>query len=468
MIMSIVPESIEGSPYYVAPQIKEQLNSLSKRVDNLRAEGRLSTEVLWRIEKHFRLKTIYNSNAIEGNQLSFNETQLVVAQGLTISGKPLRDQAEATNLAEALDFLVELVSDSSRPLNETVIRQIHTLILKRINDDEAGAYRKIDVKISGSDAQLTSPESIPSDMRLLCKWLADFIPSDKPPRINPILAACVLHCWFVMIHPFIDGNGRTARILLNLVLMRLGYPPIIVSVEERQRYYNALAESDAGVLTEFVQLVIESIDDSLEQWELARNEERNIQSRIANIAAKAAAPLLAEIEKDYQVWRQSMALFKSYVDQSVEQFNDNEDAKTVGMHFYFSDFGELGTDKYRVLKSRESASRTWFFRLDYRRGEDRARYLFFFGYPDAAMRRRKIDVVLWVACEWPPGSFYYERVQEMPPDHQIPILEIGYDSESEKMLVSGPDGSVRTRSMGELAGDILDNIVSKGATPQMR
>ena len=288
-------------------------------------------------------------------------------------------------------------------------------------------------------------------------------PIEGQLNINPILIACVLHCWFVMTHPFVDGNGRTARILLNLVLLRQGYPPIIIPVDERQRYYNALAESDeGGDITEFAQLVMEAVDDSLEQWELARAEERDISSKVANIAAKAAAPVLAEIEKDYQVWRQSMALFKSYVDQSVEQFNVNEQVKGAGLHCYFKDFGELVSDKYRVLKTRESTSRTWFFRLDYRRGEDRARYLFFFGYPSIAMRGKQLDVVLHVAREWPAGSFYYARISEIPPSQQISLYEIGYDPKSEQMLVVGRDSSVQSRSMGDLATDILSGIVDKG------
>ena len=460
--MAINHHSIEGSPYLVAPQISAHLDDLAKRVADLRSEGSLSVELLGRIEKYFRMKTIYHSNAIEGNQLSLGETHLVVTQGLTISGKPLRDQAEAVNLSQALDFLEELVKNSHLPLNETVIRQLHKLILQGINDRQAGSYRNIDVAISGSAAIPSRPESIPPDMEMLCNWIAENFPTGGPPPINPILVACVLHCWFVMIHPFIDGNGRTARILLNLVLLRLGYPPIIISVDERQRYYNALAESDDSDITEFVQLVIEAIDDSLEQWELARAEERGISSKVAGIAAKAAAPILAEIEKDYQVWRQSMALFKSYVDQSVEQFNVDIQVQGTGIHFYFSDFGELDSDKYRVLKHRDSASRTWFFRLDYRLGDDRARYLFFFGYPSGTMRGRKIDVVLYVSREWPAGSFYYARINEMPPHLQIPVFEIGYDPKSEEMLVVGSDGKAERRSMGELATDILGNIVDKG------
>ena len=460
--MVIAHDSIKGAPYLVAPQISDDLAGLSKRVEELRREGVLSPDVLGRIENYFRMKTIYNSNAIEGNQLSLGETELVVAQGLTISGKPLRDQAEAVNLSQALDFLVELVKDSTRPLNENAIRQIHKLILQGINDDEAGSYRKVDVTITGAIAVPKSPESIAPEMEILSNWLAENFPTEEFPLIDPVLIACVLHCWFVMTHPFIDGNGRTARILLNLVLLRMGYPPIIIRADERQRYYNALAESDDGDITEFVQLVIEAVEDSIEQWELAREEERNLASKVAAIAAKAAAPVLAEIEKDYQVWRQSMALFKSYVDQCVEQFNFDKQVQGAGIHFYFSDFGELESDKYRVLKTRESASKTWFFRLDYRRGDDRARYLFFFGYPSAAMRGRRVDVVLHVAQEWPSGSFYYARIHEIPSHLQIPVSEVGYDPKSEEMLVVGLDGRAQPRSMGDLATDILGSIVDKG------
>lgn len=460
--MAVTHESIEGAPYLIAPQITERLGGFAERVSKLRLEGQLSSDVLGHIQRYFRMRTIYHSNAIEGNQLSLGETELVVAQGLTISGKPLRDQAEAVNLAQALDFLERLVRDTSLPLNETVIRQIHTLILQSIDDANAGSYRATDVKISGSEAQLASPESIPAEMEVLSRWVMKNLPIDEPPVIDPILAASVLHCWFVMIHPFIDGNGRTARILLNLVLLRLGYPPIIIPVNERQRYYNALAESDHGDITEFVQLVIEAVDDSLEQWELARDEERNRNAKVAAIAARAVAPALAEIEKDYQVWRQAMALFKSYVDQSIEQFNEQPDTKVTGTRFFYTDFGELNSDKYRVLRTRESTSKTWFFRLDYKQGENRARYLFFFGYPSSAMVGRKVDVVLHVAREYPAGSFFYQRMFEMHPSRQISIFEIGYDPKAEIMLIVGPDGLAHEKSMSNLATDILGEIVTKG------
>ena len=461
-------QDIRGTPYYIGPVVTKQLQEISGRVHSLRARGRLSSEVLVRIQQLFRLKAVYHSNAIEGNQLNLNETKLVISEGLTISGKSLRDQTEAINLSHALDFLEELVKDSERPINETVIRQIHKSILSGIDDDLAGAYRKIDVVITGSKNAPANPESIPAEMGKLNNWLLTIPSPEEEPETHPILIAAALHCWFVMIHPFVDGNGRTARILLNLILMRLGYPVIVIPVDERERYYDALAESDEGDLTHFVQLVIEGIEDSLEQYELARSEESAMRRRITALAEQVSEPFeqerRVEEEKEYTVWKQAMALFKSLVNQAIEPFNSTA---TTGIQLFYKDYGELDFDKYRLLKTRNSASKTWFFRIDYARGEDRARYVFFFGYPGPSLRARNVSVVLLAAREWPVGSFYYERISEISRNLRIGIAETGYDPEREKMLVVGPGGQgVHSTSMNELAITIFENIVNSGAHPK--
>jgi Fic family protein len=142
---------VQGSPFSYYPTIQEKLDNLNRRVITMREVGKLSPQVLQRIQKYFRIKGIYHSNAIEGNSLTIGETRLVVERGLTLSGKTLRDQAEAKNLSEALDYMEQLVIDTHRPITLADIRQIHRLILKDIDDDNAGRYRTTEVRISGSD-----------------------------------------------------------------------------------------------------------------------------------------------------------------------------------------------------------------------------------------------------------------------------------------------------------------------------
>ena len=231
---------IDGTAYVYDDTRLPDLEKLADRVRNMREQGRLSREVLYRIRKHFRIKNIYHSNAIEGNALAVGETREVVEHGLTITGKPLKDQAEARNLSHALDFLEELAS-SSTPITEHDLRQLHALVLHEITE-EAGAYRSSAVSISGSDYSPPGPESVPAQMEDFGRWLSDVsVAGDTAfAGVSGLLVAAAAHTWFVTVHPFIDGNGRVARLLLNLMLIRHGYPIAIITKEDRLRYYDAL------------------------------------------------------------------------------------------------------------------------------------------------------------------------------------------------------------------------------------
>jgi Fic family protein len=163
--------TIAGTPYDFDDTLIARLTAIASDVSSMRAAGTLSPEVLGRLRRFFKIKNIYNSNAIEGNLLDVGETRLVVEQGLTLTGKSLKDQAEAKNLSEAIDFLEELASDRSRPINENDIRQIHFLVLKKVRDADAGKYRSVPVEISGSAYKPPAPETISAQMQEFCNWL---------------------------------------------------------------------------------------------------------------------------------------------------------------------------------------------------------------------------------------------------------------------------------------------------------
>lgn len=142
---------IPGSPYVYSRSQQTTLDEIARRVSDLRAEGSLTPEVLYKIRKYFRIKNIYHSNAIEGNKLGLGETRQVVEMGMTLTGKSLKDQTEARNLGQATDFLEDLVSNPVNPIMERNIREIHYLVLKGVDDDNAGKYRTVPVEISGSE-----------------------------------------------------------------------------------------------------------------------------------------------------------------------------------------------------------------------------------------------------------------------------------------------------------------------------
>lgn len=218
----------------------------------------LSPALVNRLREQVIIEWTYNSNAIEGTRLSLRETELILEQGLTIKGIPLRDHFEAVNHKEAIVFLEEMIKENKVKINCLLIRQIHQLILKNIDQASAGKYRDIQVKISGSVYLPPSPLDVPSKMRQFEGWL-----KNKKNQKNLIDYAAMAHFKLVDIHPFIDGNGRTARLVMNLILMSKGYPPTIILKTDRAKYYQALDLAHKGRVESFINFIGRCVDRSL-------------------------------------------------------------------------------------------------------------------------------------------------------------------------------------------------------------
>lgn len=197
----------------------------------------------------------------EGNTLSLIETKLVLEEGLTIGGKQLREHFEAINHAEAIDYVEDHLQ---HPLNESLLKNIHALALKNIDDKNAGRYRSINVRISGSEHIPAHFLQVEHDRKELFDWY-----NTEKDRLHPVALAALFHFKFVYIHPFTDGNGRVARLLMNLILMQAGYPPAIVKAnsEYRLNYYQALEQASVQQETDsFVQLIADCVEESLERY----------------------------------------------------------------------------------------------------------------------------------------------------------------------------------------------------------
>ena len=448
---------IPGTSYCYDESQESYFLELSNRVKDMRTAGKLSPDVLHRIRKFFRIKNIYHSNAIEGNILEVGETRQVVELGLTITGKPLKDQAEARNLSEALDFLESLAGDSATPIREIDVRQLHSLVLKDI-DGQAGSYRTVPVEISGSEYKPPGPESVAVQMQEFASWLSDVsVTNDELfAGVRGLAAAAVAHTWFVTIHPFIDGNGRVARLLMNLLLMRHGFPIAIISKEDRLRYYDALETSQVSDLTPFTVLLAECIEESLEEYELAAREQREQTEWAQSLAQKFTQPERTRALNEYEVWRNAMELLKSYLRQTVDIFNETADLGNI----YFRDFGTLEFEKYSSLRRGESAKRTWFFRVDFLRGNKSARYLFFFGYSGHRLRHR-CAVTLHVSREEPANSYNYERLENIPALNVPDLFEIGYEIAEEGFVVRKRDDRITPGRIEAFVKQLFEDIVDK-------
>ena len=213
--------------------------SLLSQIDRKKVEldGRrpLTAGEVARLNEEFIIEYTYNSNAIEGNTLTLRETDLVL-RGLTIDQKPLKDHMEAVGHKEAFDFVSELVKDNV-PISENIIKQIHYLVLADKKEDR-GVYRRVPVRIMGAQHEPVQPYLIGPKMEQL---LYDFAASTE----HIVTKLARFHIEFEGIHPFIDGNGRTGRLLVNLELMKAGFPPIDIKFTDRITYYNAFDEYHA-------------------------------------------------------------------------------------------------------------------------------------------------------------------------------------------------------------------------------
>ena len=202
------------------------VDSLKEEIDGKRPLSEIQSKML---REHYRIGLTYSSNALEGNTLTEMETKVVLEEGLTIGGKPLRDHQEAQGHSKAYDFLYDLVKRDG--FAEEDILKFHRLFYEKVDLDQAGKYRMQQVMITGSDIELPRPKDI---LALMKRFIGEL--SENSRKYHPVELAAITHNKFVTIHPFIDGNGRVGRLLMNLVLMQEGYVITIIPPVYRSEY----------------------------------------------------------------------------------------------------------------------------------------------------------------------------------------------------------------------------------------
>lgn len=249
-------------------------SNLKKELDSYRP---LSPEMEGRIMQKFRLDWNYHSSHIEGNLLTYGETKALILFGQTAQAKPLKDHIEMTGHNEAIKYIEEVIH-LERPLTEAFIRELHTLILKEPYEVDAitpdgkptkrtisvGKYKTVPNHVKTQTGEIfyfSTPEETPAKMDDLLKWYKE---NFSNPEMHPVLFATEFHYRFICIHPFDDGNGRIARLLMNFILMQKGYPPAIIKTEEKDQYFAALRQADVGQLEFFFNYVCTQVIHSIE------------------------------------------------------------------------------------------------------------------------------------------------------------------------------------------------------------
>lgn len=242
---------------YLPPITKKRLEEKLVKLNKLRP---LPKSAVQKLREKFQIEMTYNSNAIEGNSLTLKETFLVINEGITVKGKPLKDHLEAKDHQAALEYLYDLIDKNKRhTISEVLIRNLHQIIVQETDKEWAGRYRNANVVIGG--AKHTPPDAlqVPQKMRALISWL-----NSQKNKMNIIELSALLHHKLVHIHPFFDGNGRTARLAMNLLLMQAGYPLVAILKNDRKKYYDVLDKADSEKYEPLIKFVAQSVERSLD------------------------------------------------------------------------------------------------------------------------------------------------------------------------------------------------------------
>ena len=275
---------------------------LKNHLDSLRPIDKEKEAI---IMQKFRLDCNFHSNHLEGNSLTYGETKALILFGITAQGKPLKDTLEITGHNEAINWVIDLVK-GERPLTENFIRELHSLLLqdsykesknadgeivpRKISDGKYKTTTNHVETVTGEIFYFATPEETPAKMFDLLNWYSQ---KTKEENANPILLAAEFHYKFIRIHPFDDGNGRTARILMNFILMQFGFPPVIIKTEDKANYFAALQMADAGNIEVFINYIAQNLARSLEIMIAGAKgesiEEEDISMKIKDLEQKIAA-----------------------------------------------------------------------------------------------------------------------------------------------------------------------------------
>ncbi|MCF7817362.1 MAG: Fic family protein [Kiritimatiellales bacterium] len=342
--------NLEKSPYLVDAAVEReilaQVKTLEERIKLLRAAGTLTPQTIKDYYGEKRFEQIAESNALEGSTLTAGETELAVLKGITITGHDPAFTRDARALDEALKRLIEMAHEYDRPTDISQLHELHRLILGGVTG--AGVFRHEPVRIKGSPHSPPKTwKQIMDNMEAWEKWSIDNAALPAPIR------SVVLHAWLAHIHPFIDGNGRTARAISNLELIRAGYPPIIIKKRERDRYIESLSDSDlGGDIRSFMELILDRIDGSIIGLEQSARKHQNysiIQERIRQSQKRML-----------NIWTTSVELLA----KTIEHYLQTE-IEAVGGKVYVKIFeSPLDLDDFVSVCDRRSAQKSWAFILN--------------------------------------------------------------------------------------------------------
>jgi len=340
----------------LTPETREQLASFAKDVEEFRREGPLDPVSLAKLEEHFRASHVYHSAGIEGNRLTLQETALVLKEGLDISGKPAKDSIEVKHLGEAFDYLHTLAAQS-HTIRESDIRSLHSLLIGNDPNLGPGEYRKVGVIISGSEHRPPEPLEVPSRMETLVAWVNQNLGKE------PVVVSTVAHHELAAIHPFKDGNGRVSRLLMNLVLLRRGYPICNIRRDDRPGYYDALSFADVGLYDPLVRTIYSRSADLFKEYVRIRTETKRTAEWATKWGVKEGEVLRKRETRELELWQSRMRQVFLEFQRAAELLDDK--LGQIGLSFY--DYKtEITFERYQQLLEKGQTDHANAFSITFR------------------------------------------------------------------------------------------------------
>lgn len=262
-------------------QLIQRIEQKKQQLDALRPIPAIQ---LRSIKESLSLEWTYNSNRIEGNTITLQETQLIIEEGMTVKGKSLREHFETLNHHDAI-AVVEEYAQANTPLKAREILDLHALVLQRIEKDFAGRYRTSGVRITGANFSPPNARQVDDLMEDLLTWF-----NQESNHLPLLVRTAVFHHRFVWIHPFFDGNGRTVRLVQNLLLMRAGYPPAVVLANDRKKYYRALNLANTENYHALILLLLQAAERSLDIYLSALDNRQEDYRPLSDIVEDERVP----------------------------------------------------------------------------------------------------------------------------------------------------------------------------------
>lgn len=440
--MSIL--GLDGSPYLTPPEsepnLADRYRDLEKRIELLRTQGVLTPATLKDYYGQQRFEQVAASNALEGSTLSAGETELAILKGVTFTGHDPAYVRDAIALDKALRRLTELAREQS-PTDIEQVKELHGLILE--GRSEAGLFRREPVRIAGSPH--TPPATWQEVMSGMEEWEAW---SKSKARLIAPLRATVLHAWLAHIHPFRDGNGRSARAITNLELVRAGYPPILIKKKDRPRYLDGLAEADAGGdLTSFCEFMLDRMEAALIGLERSAQLRQGYAVDIARIQQLQ--------EQRLSIWLTAVKLLALTLENQLEQRLTRVKGSVRVRSFEES----LDLEEYLELCQGRSISRSWAFTVEIDiPGVGRETYLAWQGFRSSllfnGLNRTGGPSLFWSLAN-PTGSPRWIADESKPPMHRELTL---HPDDSSRWLARMEDGSLRDLSASRLVLELTDEF----------